>query len=139
MSENKLDQKLMDLFKDDNYARLVGMELVEAGPGYSKVRMKVSADHHNFIGFVHGGAVFSLLDYAFSVASNSHNESAVAVSMSVQFVNASAPEGELIAEGREIEKSRKLGLYEMVVKDPDGKLIARSDGRVYRIGKPFVE
>jgi acyl-CoA thioesterase len=78
------------------------------------------------------------LDYAFAAASNSHNYSSVAISMSLQFVNAPPAAGFLYAEARELDKSRKLGLYEMTVRDEAGKLICRADGRVYRIGEPLL-
>ena len=133
-----ISDQLKELFSQDPYAKQLGMELLEVSPGYAKAAMRLAPGHLNFLGFVHGGAIFSLLDYVFSAASNSHNYSSVAVSMSVQFVNAPAAEGVLTAEGREVEKSRKLGLYELTVHDAQGNLVCRSDGRVYRIGEPIV-
>ncbi len=133
--DNATQDKLKARMDEDPYAKKLGMQLVELRPGYARVKMRASSDVHNFLGFVHGGVIFSLLDYAFSAASNSHDESAVAISMSVQFINAPEPEGELTAEAREISKSRKLALYEMTVSGEDGGLVCRSDGRVYRIGK----
>jgi len=132
-------KKLKELIDTDPLAKHLGIELVEFAPGFCRARMTLRPEHLNFFGFVHGGAVFSLMDYAFSIASNSHNEMAVAVSMSVQFVNAAEPAGVLVAEARELDKSRKLGLYELTVRDEAGRLICRSDGRVYRIGKPIIE
>jgi len=135
-------EKTIDLMKEkfrkDPYANGLGAELVELAPGSARVKMTFTDKHLNFLGFVHGGAMFSLLDYAFAAASNSHNESAVAVSMSVQFINA-PPMGTLVyAEAKEVAKSRKLGLYEMTVIGEDGEVYCRSDGRVYRIGKEIV-
>lgn len=138
MVENEVAAGLRRVFEDDAYARKLGIELMEVRPGFAKARMKCDETLLNFNGFIHGGAIFSLLDFAFSAAGNSHNESAVAVSMSVQFLNAPAPGSMIFAEAREVEKSRKLGLYEMTVRDEGGKLICKSDGRVYRIGKPIM-
>jgi len=139
MSGEETCGRLKQLFSDDPFSRKLGIELVELRPGYAKAAMRLGPDHLNFNGFIHGGAIFTLMDQAFAAASNSHNESSVAVSMSVQFVNAPRPAGALYAEAKEVEKSRKLGLYELEVRDEEGKLICRSDGRVYRIGKPIVE
>jgi len=130
--------KLKERFSEDPLARELGIEIVEVGPGKARVRMKLDPKHRNFLGFVHGGAIFTLLDQAFALASNSHNESAVAIDMSVNFINAPSPEGELVAEATEISLGRKLGLYELVVRDGDGGLVCRSEGRVYRIGKALV-
>ncbi len=138
METENAKPELIEMAEKDPFARLIGAELLELRPGYAKVRVKTEPGHNNFLGFVHGGVIFGLLDYAFSAASNSHDRSAVAVSMSVQFVAAPAPGDEIFAEAREIARSRKLGLYEMTVTGPDGALLAKSDGRVYRIGKPIV-
>ncbi len=139
MNDEDKMENLKQLFSKDPFAEQLGIEVLELSPGYAKVRMKLDASHLNFNNFVHGGVIFTLLDQAFAAASNSHNQSSVAVSMSVQFINAPKPEGLLYAEGQEVHKSRKLGLYQMTVKDESGKLICRSDGRVYRIGNPILE
>jgi acyl-CoA thioesterase len=138
MDEVAQNEKLRQLFCQDNFAERLGIELLEFQPGSARTRMRLNPSHLNFLGHVNGGAIFGLLDYAFAAASNSYNYSSVAISMSVQFVNAPKPEGFLYAEAREVDKSRKLGLYEMIVRDEDGKLICRSDGRVYRIGEPLL-
>ena len=138
MEEAVQIEKLRQLFSRDNFAERLGIELLEFRPGYARTRMQVAPAHLNFLGHVHGGAIFGLLDYAFAAASNSHNYSSVAISLSVQFVNAPPAAGFLYAEARELEKSRKLGLYEMTVRDEAGKLICRADGRVYRIGEPLL-
>jgi len=139
MTKTQELERLRDLFNHDPFCERLGMEIIELQKGYAKVRMKLDPSHLNFNKFVHGGVIFTLLDQAFAAASNSHNESSVAVSMDVQFVNAPAPQGMLFAEAREAEKSRKLGLYEMTVQDQSGRLICKSHGRVYRIGKPILE
>jgi acyl-CoA thioesterase len=138
MSAEKVAAGLTRLLAGDPFARGLGIELLEVEPGRARAAMTVSDAHRNFNGFIHGGAIFTLLDQAFAAASNSHNQSAVAISMSVQFVNAPSPGARLIAEARELHRSRKLGLYEMVVTEEGGRLICRSEGRVYRIGEPIV-
>ncbi|HUT52444.1 MAG TPA: hotdog fold thioesterase [bacterium] len=138
MDHDAISAGLKKVFEDDRYAQKLGIELMEAAPGYARARMLCDDTLLNFNGFIHGGAIFSLLDYAFSVACNAHNESAVAIAMSIQFISAAPPGGRIVAEAREVDKSRKLGLYEMTVRDEAGKLICKCDGRVYRIGKPIV-
>jgi len=134
---DKLKQ-LGELFSRDPFASRLGVEIVDLSPGYAKVRMQVDESHLNFNRFVHGGMIFTLLDQAFAAASNSHNVSSVAIGMDVQFINAPSPSDTLFAEAKEVEKSRKLGLYDMRVWDQNKKLICKCSGRVYRIGNPIV-
>ncbi len=138
MTDDEVTENLREIFSKDPLAGELGIEIVELGPGRSKVKMRLDTKHRNFLGFIHGGAIFTLLDQAFALASNSHNESSVAIDMSVNFVNAPSPEGILFGEAREISRSRKLGLYELIVTDEEGGLVCRSEGRVYRIGNPIV-
>ncbi len=135
MGSDELKEGLMERMSKDPFATKLGMELLEVRPGYAKVRMVTDADSCNFFGYVHGGAIFTLMDYAFSAAANSHAEVCVALNMSVQFIEAPNQNGELVAEAREVAKSRRLGLYEMIATDPAGKMIAKCDGRVFRTAK----
>ncbi len=68
---------------------------LEAKDGYSKVSMKVEKVHTNALGFTHGGAIFSLADYAFAHACNFGDNVAVAVQVSINFLKPSA-EGDLL-------------------------------------------
>ena len=61
---------IKDFFKSDRFARQAGVELVEAGPGYAKARMRITPGHLNAGGVCQGGAIFTLADFAFGVACN---------------------------------------------------------------------
>jgi len=50
--------KLKAYFKQDRFAALCGLELVECRPGYSKVQLKINDSHFNAAGVVHGAVLF---------------------------------------------------------------------------------
>jgi uncharacterized protein (TIGR00369 family) len=50
------------------FARLLGLEVLEAAPGLAVVGARPSADHLNVGGTVHGGFLSALMDYATGVA-----------------------------------------------------------------------
>ncbi len=87
--------------------------------------------HLNGVDVAQGGAVFTLADFAFAAASNSHGNVALAVNVSITFMKA-ARTGTLWAEAREISKNFKLGSYTVEVKDDQGELVALFQGMVYR-------
>ena len=121
------------LFDRDRASRALGMRIVAVGPGRAQVSMQVRADMLNGHGLCHGGIVFALGDSAFAFACNSHNESTVAAAASIDFL-ASAREGdELMAEARELWRTGRNGLYEIVVSNQRGERIALFRGRCYRI------
>lgn len=115
----------------DRFARHLGVEVLEYSEGTAKARMAVQDHHLNSAGTVHGGAVFSLADAVFSVASNSHGTLAMAINVSISYFKA-VKSGTLYAEGREVSINPKLATYLIDVKDESGNAIALFQGTVYR-------
>ncbi len=115
----------------DNFAKHLGIEMLEYSKGRAKARMEIKSHHLNSAGMLHGGAIFSLADAVFSVASNSHGTLAVAINVSISFFKA-MKNGVLIAEGREVSYNPKLATYLIDVKDEAGNAIALFHGTVYR-------
>jgi len=125
----------MDILKkfvqQDQYARHIGVEILEFGRGSARARMEIGGHHRNSAGMVHGGAIFSLADAVFSVASNSHGTLAVAINVSISFFK-SATGGALFAEAEEVSINPKLATYLITVTDDAGNKIALFQGTVYR-------
>jgi acyl-CoA thioesterase len=115
----------------DRFAKHVGIELLEVAPGRARARMVVGEKHLNGVGIAHGGAIFSLADFTFAAASNSHGRVAVAISANISFVKA-VTSGVLTAEAREASLNPKLATYDITVRDEIGNLVASFHGMVYR-------
>ena len=118
-------------FAKDSWARDAGIELGEVSPGRAKVRMKVEERHKNSHGTVHGGAIFTLADTAFALASNSHGVPAAAINAHISYVK-SASGGTLYADAEEFSVNPKIATYLVTVTDNDGVRIAIFQGMVYR-------
>ena len=85
----------------------------------------------NMHGIAHGGAVFSLIDEAFEVSSNSHGAMAVALNMNITYIKPAVKGSLLLAESREVSRGKKTATYQITVKDDEG-LIALCQALVYR-------
>lgn len=129
-------EAIKKFFERDQFAARNGIELVEVAPGYAKVRMAVQPHHWNGIGSTHGGALFTLGDFAFAVACNSHGTVAVAISANISFMKATS-KGTLTGEAREVSKNHRLGTYLVEIKDETGDLVALFQGLAYRKGDPL--
>jgi acyl-CoA thioesterase len=123
----------------DPFARWLGIELQELRPGYSRVAMTVTPQMLNFHGIPHGGAIFSLADAAFAAAGNSHGQTALALSMTINYLAATAPGVRLVAEAQELRKGNRSGFYQITVKTEGGDLIAACQAVVHRKRESFVE
>jgi acyl-CoA thioesterase len=95
--------------------------------------MEVKPFHLNGVGLVHGGALFTLADFAFAAAANSHEEVAVAINASISYLKG-IKTGTLYAEAEEISNSRKISVYSIKVTDEAGQLIAMFHGMAYKKG-----
>jgi len=117
--------------KRDQFAKYVGIELMEASEGKAKVRLEIKEHHLNGVNLVHGGVIFSLADFAFAVASNSHGTIALGINASISYVK-SAAGGVLTAEAMEVAKNVKLATYQVNITNETDDLMAIFQGTVYR-------
>ncbi len=116
---------------EDKFARHNGIELLEVADGWARACMEIFPYHLNGAKTVHGGAIFTLADFAFAVASNSHGTLAMGINTTVSFVKA-AIKGTLYAEARELALNSKLATYQVLVTDDAKAVIALFQGTVYR-------
>jgi acyl-CoA thioesterase len=128
-------EKVKQRLRNDQFAALSNIELLSVSPGRATARMTLHPHHLNGIGTVQGGAIFTLADFAFAAASNSHGTVAVAVNASITFMKA-ATTGTLWAEAKELAKNFKIGTYSVEIKDDQGDLIAQFQGLAYRKKDP---
>jgi len=122
----------------DPFAQWMGIELQELGPGYGRTAMTLTPQMVNFHGIPHGGAIFSLADAAFAAASNSHGQTAVALSMTVQYLAAAKPGARLTAEAKELRKGNRAGFYQIAVKTEGGEVVAICQAVVHRKKEALV-
>ena len=117
---------------EDPYAEFLGIGLEKVDSGYAKATMKISEKLLNFHGSANGGAIFSLADYVFAVASNSHGQEAVGITMTMHYLAAGKYGEKLTAVANEEAEPSRLGLYRIEVRNEDQDLVALAEGMVYR-------
>lgn len=122
---------IKEFFKGDQFAARNNIELLEVANGNARAKMTLHPYHLNGLGTVHGGAIFTLGDFVFAAACNSHGTMSVALNVSITFMKA-ATTGTLWAEAREVSKNFKVGSYVVEVKDDQGDLVATFQGLAYR-------
>jgi acyl-CoA thioesterase len=114
----------------DQFVKHCGIELLSAGPGTARTRVRLKPHHWNGLGMTQGGLVFTLADYTFAVASNFAGTIAVAISCTIHFMKATS-EGVLTAECHEVSRNPRLGTYEVKVRDEAGEIVAIFEGLAY--------
>jgi acyl-CoA thioesterase len=123
--------RVEQLFAADAYARYLSIELVDAEPGSVTVQMPITADHLNFYDVTHGGAIFSIADCAFSLASNAHGDRAVAIDTHLALTAGTTAGDTLIAVAEEVTRGRTVATYRIVVTRDDGRVCGLFTGTVH--------
>jgi len=134
---NQVFEKIKERVKQEPFARLLGITVKEIGVGRAVVEMRFQPQMENIYGMAHGGAVFSLVDEAFEIASNSHGTVAVALNMTITYIGSPRPRSVLRAEANEISLTTRTASYLINVTDDTGTLLATCQALVYRKGEPI--
>ena len=122
------------MFDRDRASQAMGMVLAEIRPGYARMTMPVRDDMLNGHQTCHGGYIFALADSAFAFACNSHNHVTVGAGCTLEYLAPGRPGDVLAAEAQEQALAGKTGVYDVNVRNQDGKLIALFRGKSHRIG-----
>ena len=127
------------MLADDHATRMLGMQVVDVGPGRAVIRMTVRQDMLNGHAICHGGLIATLADSTFAFACNSYNELSVASGFSIDLLAPGRLGDVLTATCVEVAKGGRTGLYDSEVCNQRGERIALFRGRSYTArGKPVV-
>ena len=117
-------EEAREFFGEDYYAtKVTGIEITEVGEHRVKCSLELTRNHKNAYGGVMGGAIFTLADYTFAVASNFRQPQTVSVTSQINFIGR-AKGSRLIAESQLIKDGRTTCLYGINVTDELGTKVA---------------
>lgn len=116
-------ERARKVFEGNHFPQWIGCEIDAVAPGYARCSLALRPEHDNALGRVMGGAVYTLADYAFAVASNFDRDVFVTAGSDIRFLRPARTE-RLVAEAREIRSGRRSCLFEVEVKDADGETVA---------------
>ena len=122
----------------DYFSQWLGIEILEAKEGSSKLQMTVREEMLNGFGIAHGGITYSFADSALAFASNSHGQKAVSVETSISHTISLKVGDIIIAEATEEHCSNKIGIYAIrIYNASDNSVVALFKGTVYRTSKTW--
>ncbi len=115
---------------------LVNMRVVESDDGQSVLTMDVTPNALNSYGYVHGGMLFTLADYAMGAAARSlvpKGSSPVTLEAKINFVG-NVKEGRVVARCQALHQGKRLIMMETRLHEGDSdELIAIVTGTFYII------
>lgn len=126
------------MMRNDLFSQWLGIEVLEAKEGYSRIKMTVRKEMINGFGIVHGGIAFSLSDSAFAFACNNRNNLSVALDTSINFTKPVHVGDVLVAEAKELHNGKSTGLYHITITNQKDHIVALFKGTCFRTSKTLI-
>lgn len=118
------------MLEKDAFSKLLGMEVLQISEGSCQLAMSVSKDLLNGFHIAHGGICYSLADSALAFAANSYGFQSVSIETSISHVKKVVENDRLVATVKELNKTYKTALYEVVVTNQLQEVVAFFKGTV---------
>ena len=129
-------KKILDSRNANNpYAALLGIRVVEIGPGTARASMALEPRHLNPVGVPHGGVYFSLADTACGSAMASHGYYAVTLSTSYEFLRSGRPGDTLTAAATEIKGGKTICVFDVRITNQEGTLLGTGTFTFYKLDR----
>jgi len=125
------------MFENDLFSQWLGIERVLVEPGKCILRMKIRTEMLNGFAIAHGGITYSLADSALAFASNAYGIRSVSVETSISHTEPLMEGDEITAVAAELNRSNKIGVYQVIVSNQHGRTVAIFKGTVYRTSKEW--
>lgn len=118
-------------FENDRFAVENGITITRVGDGQAQCQMHITDRHKNALGNVMGGAIYTLADFTFAVASNFRKKPTVTTTSQITYLR-SAGGSVLTATSEMLRHGKTSVYYETSVTDENGRLVARvtSSGQI---------
>lgn len=119
----ELAARIERMLRGEAFTRTMNVRLVEGREGYAVLDMAVTDDLANDKGICHGGALFTFADLAFGAAAL-YGGRVVTADTSFHFLRPGRRGSTLRATAVQTARTRRTGLFQIVVTDQDGLTVA---------------
>ena len=112
---------------------MLGIVTERRGAGSSRLRLAVDSAWHNPNGVLHGGVIYTLIDYSMGGAIQPNlpeGEHCATIEVKVNYL-AAVREGTLWAETQVVKQGRNIAFTESKVWDHNARLVATASGSMF--------
>ena len=118
------------------FVRAAGLVLDDIGPTRVRGSIQIGTDHHTPWGIVHGGVYATAIESAASIGASAavaaDGQVAVGLTNTTHFLR-SITEGRVVVEGTALNQGRTQQLWQVDVRDDDGRLLAHGEVRLQNV------
>lgn len=122
---------LNKMMSKDAFSQWLGIKVVDLDKGSCTLEMTVKPEMVNGFEISHGGIVYSLSDSCLAFAANAYGNVAVSIETSISHTRPAKINDRLTAKCTELNRGKSIGIYEVTVKNQEGKTISLFKGTVF--------
>lgn len=119
------------MLENDAYSQWLEINIESLENEALVLKMVVRKEMANGFGIAHGGISYSLADTALAFISNMDGYHAVSIETSISHVKKIAVGDILRAFAQKVHRSRKIGVYQVEIKNQLNEIVAIFKGTVY--------
>ena len=123
---------------NDAFSQWLGIEILETGIGFCKLKMKVRKEMLNGFGIAHGAITYALADSSLAFASNSRGRKSVSIETSISHVLSVREDEILFSDVEEQHLSNKIAIYQIKIRNEKEETVALFKGTVYRKNEEWI-
>ena len=128
MAPKEIVSKMME---GDAFSRWLGIKVEAVELGSCELKMTITQEMVNGFNIAHGGILYSFSDSCLAFAANSYGQKAVSIETSISHTRPSATGDILIAKAKELNRTKNIGIYEVIVTNQKGKVVSLFKGTVF--------
>ena len=123
-------QIVAKMMERDSFSHWLGIKIEKIELGTCILSCQLKEDMLNGFEIAHGGISYSLADSALAYASNSYGNKCVSIETSISHTRPAKLGDHLTATCKEINRSKRIGIYEVIVRNQEDKMVACFKGTV---------
>lgn len=132
----KQTTKIVDtMFANDPFSQWLGIIRVSDKKGAVNLSLTIRQEMLNGFNIAHGGITYALADSALAFSANSQGLHAVSLETSISHIKPLKKGDVVTTSVKEINLTRKTGIYQVNIYNQDNDLVALFKGTVYRSSK----
>lgn len=119
-----LKETLIKRNRNNTYASMLGVDIVELEPGHARAVMPINNYHLNSHAAVHGGVLYTLADITSGNAAGTHGIWVATSGSDFHYLRAATDVRQVEAEAWELSCDEQFVVYHVVIRDDHGMELA---------------
>ncbi len=134
MIRPEVEDALRKMVSTNRYMCLLGLELLEVGEGYAKMRMPYDDALLNPMGYLHGGALYSLADVTGGIACRAYGVNVVTTDGQIRYLSPARDTEYITCVASKEKQGTHIGVYRATLFDDAGNITDTGSFSYYILG-----